>query len=302
MLKDMPFLMDPNDIEKRRRNGKFTTPFNERDTSNEETTNSRRYFENTVNRLVEEEQEYNMVCKVFICSKCEAGTSYCADKLKRKDGRWVCNYCETTNNSEENQYYLYNKLESSIIAHLENPDDKDDIMRPNIKVKNCDRKKPSQYRTDLLDKDKDSYEVRDIYNNTFIANHKSQKFIKKKFKSKENTRDESNYYDSATLNMMLGCSEIKVSDSQTFYVFYTKYADFQEEEEEGMFFDKTHRLAILPKISNGFKSNKFQMDELLVVMFDDLNRLTVHGVDISTPYKPNHIVKINIINFTATHN
>ncbi|KAH3687857.1 hypothetical protein WICPIJ_001150 [Wickerhamomyces pijperi] len=282
------------------------------DKPNDQTTNKRNYFEQMMNRLIQEEEEYGMCFKVYICRQCESGTSYCAKKLKREDGIWCCNNCKYINYCKDNQYYIYNKFETTLhsVLNLSAFDAKkqSEIQNksklPAKPMSQFDEKKTKIDRTHHIIRGRD---FKQFYNSPYMLNARTSKLTSDKYGSKsvKESEEDQCYYNTPTVDIVVNCDEIQgtnttASMGQSFYCFYITFCDLLGENQEKT--THRHRSMIIPKIENQRSQFDFSLDELLAPLNDDLDRLINQGfryTSLNAGSQDSELLKVAVFNFSA---
>lgn len=241
---------------------------------------SSKFFETAVNQLVKEEEAYGMATKVFICQECQTGTSYAAEKLNKDAGSWTCNNCSSENDITKNQFYIYNKPDVSIISLLSINEARESILNAYQDIKEYAEPKKCKFDVDNEFLAGDDGEIRDIGTAPFFQNIKTLKI---------NGTDET-FYSQTTINVNIGCSEVKLNDSTSFYCFWLQFVDWEFISELENFI---HRLMFIPKTTD------IKLDELLAVLTDDLSRLVSEGIHFDKEGEE-QLLKFNILNLNAT--
>ncbi|KAH3681753.1 hypothetical protein WICPIJ_007271 [Wickerhamomyces pijperi] len=261
---------------------------------------NRNYFDKAVNKIVEEEEHYGMIVKVFICDQCKAGTSYCAEKLNRERKIWRCNICEHVNRAEENRYYLYNKIGAFLGSLMDRSESFNEVTRISNEIAliyHTDAHGLPAYSTHLLEKDTIGEKRIMPTTSIFTRYQRTQKIPKKHFGCKKPTTLDTHYYDDATINVGISCSEIFISDDESYLLFQLYFAGFVNEEIKDL--ENSFNLMIVPSVPKN-KQENFTLDEILAVMYDDVNRLNYEGLRLKNTDTGEMIsYRLNLINFSA---
>ncbi|KAH3688906.1 hypothetical protein WICPIJ_000113 [Wickerhamomyces pijperi] len=216
---------------------------------------SDRYIGRSINKLVEEEEQLGMVIKVYICESCEAGTSYCSRQVDKDAGAWICNYCKAHNNVKTNQFYLYNKIGASFGSQLFNSGT--DVTGPPV----------SAFPQGIYFEPK--FEKSEFYHDVWHKPLRCKLFGKPEKVSKSEI-----YGNFAIVFVNIACHEIQVDAlGKCIYLFQVHLVSNAFREES------LHRLMILSNI--GKNMEKFRLDELLAVLFDDINHLSFEGINVA---------------------
>lgn len=301
-LDEWTWLMDPNDKATKDEDPNINcgVDLRDKDTPNSQIDQqNRNYFDKAVNKIIEEEDKYGMIIKVSLCDKCKSGTSYCAEKLKRHDGIWRCNICEHINNTDVNQYFLYNKIGAFLGSLMDRSEVFNEVTRNSSEVLGIHAKDAvlPAYSTDILERETvDSKRILPI-NSMFIRNQRTKRILKTHFKSKKKTYMDAHYYDDSTITVGISCAEIEVSKDECYYLFQLYFTSFIDKEIRDL--ENSHSLMIIPGVPNDKPSN-FALDEILAVMYDDINRLSYEGLRLRNS-DTGEIVsyRLNLVNFSA---
>lgn len=264
----------------------FTDPLAPKIFGFSEKTHNNRYLDSAINSLVQEEESYGMVIRVFICEDCEAGTSYCATDIDRINGVWTCNYCRYKNELKYNQYYLYNKIGSSFLSQSF-------LADINFKARSLTS---DSTNFDTADGDEGSTEEKNVAFNacfeksTFYQDTLEQNLKCKLFNTPLKVSPTEKYGDFSVVFIGLSCKEIKIGENKALYLFNITFINTKFAKQT------SHRLMMVPKIRNG--QRKFPLDELLSVLTDDINHLAYEGINVANKDGTSHF-KFYLLNVIA---
>lgn len=256
------WMFDPQNLEMKIQNLDYRLPSS---TPKKETTtddpNNQSHFEDRVNGLVKEQEEYGIAIKVFICDECKSGTSYSAEKVKRQEGLWRCNVCKESNTASQNDFFIYNKIESVSVFLMKQSHVWERVRHLNKQTQSNYSEKGvntiKEFDSTVLDQDKNLAEVCTLSNAPFTIYCCSKDIPIIDWKTKKIIRSDEKIHEQPTINVILFLEEIKsvTPGSDSCYLLSLELAGFTEEEKE--YLQLTHSLMCIPRISD--PSAKFQI-------------------------------------------
>lgn len=255
-----------------------------------------KYLENAITALLKEAEEAGMVVKVFLCEGCELGTSYCADVLDKQTGIWLCNYCKHENDSRSNRYYLYNKIQFGLSSYLRygSATFLTQVYNNIFQHKTPLKGKKLNYSESV---GISNFRYLELKGTAYSSNIEAHPVMRSLSSGKVEVRKDRGYSSNfvhETINVLLCCEEVPFDDKSV-YLFYLR--PYQLPGSRHGLCSDIYRLMVLPIVDH-FKSELYPIDELLAVMYDELNNLTFCGIKIKDAVAGNFF-HINLLNFCA---
>ncbi|KAH3681048.1 hypothetical protein WICPIJ_007995 [Wickerhamomyces pijperi] len=85
-----------------------------------------------------------------------------------------------------------------------------------------------------------------------------------------------NYYEDVTITIVVKCEKIQIEERTEAYCFYVSYPSIECGDSDTT--SNSHRLMMLPKLTDNESDSPFPLDELLAVMCDDISDLLCNGL------------------------
>ncbi|KAH3681756.1 hypothetical protein WICPIJ_007274 [Wickerhamomyces pijperi] len=294
------WMFDPQYLEKKIDDISYKVPKNSKKANNK---NESDCFANVINRLVLEEERVGAAIKVFFCSKCLSGTSYAAEKVKRNQGLWCCNLCKTINTASENDFFIYNRIEMGLVFIMKQLPvwERVEYLHKET-LKNYKKKAKSsikEFSPSLLDKDQNLTEIRTLSNAPFTMFCCSRQVPITDMKTKKIVYSDEKLHELPSINVILSLEEVPsvTPTGDSAYILSLRLAGFTE-EERGIL-QVSHRLMCIPKIND--ESGDFKLDEILSVVYENINHLSTEGIEITNPItRQTMTFRLNLVNFCCT--